>query len=107
MTNFADTMALIDAALDQSIISDDLVLPDGTVVRGRLIRGEVPLGFDDGGELVGASEIRFECAYSDDVAALKSGEWCLHNGNRYVFRSREPDRGDALGRVSLNLQDAA
>lgn len=105
MTDFADTMAVIDAAIDASLISDDLVLPDGTSIRGRMLRDEVELQTADGGSIA-ADEVVFRTAYTPALAALPAGELVLHNDNRYTFRRRVPDRGDTLGRVDLLLADA-
>ncbi len=105
MADFASVMGLIDAAIDNSVISDDLVLPDQTTQRGRMIRDPLELETAFGGRIQ-ASEVVFRTAMTDRVARLRSGEFVMQGGHRYRFERRDPDRGDSLNRVDLVLQDA-
>ena len=106
MPNFADVMNQVDARLDASRISDDLTLPDATVIRGRFLRGSLPvegpdLGIDGAGAVV--TQTLFNTAATAAVLALIEGATLTHAGTAYRLQRKYPPRGDHAGRITLEL----
>ena len=108
MTNFSALMNRVDATLDASAISDDVALPDGSIVRGRFLRYSDEIGGLDGvvGGGLSVTVIEFRCAATAAVLALIEGSILRHAGNDYHLNKKVPTGGDHVGRIVLELGTA-
>lgn len=105
MTDFSAIMNRVDARLDDSGISDDLTLPNASVIRGRFLRYQVEQATLDGGVIAGGvatTVIEFRTAATAAVLALAENAIVTHAGQSYrVYR--KVSAGDHVGRISIEL----
>lgn len=94
-------MERVDARLDASPISDDLILPSGDIIRGRFFLGHREIELRDGS--IAALEISFSGPATSEVLRLVENELVRYRGVAYRFVRRLPNRGDETGRVVLEL----